>query len=296
MTLTTQLSSLKLNAHELKIRSMIGEGGQGTIFSARNVGDDTSLAVKMVDISSINSKINFRAEQEAIQIIKPWKLKYLCDIYEYTEKEDIGYVLMERYNCDLFDHAVVKRGLSEDAGRIIFRKLVTGLMNLHSIGVAHLDIKSENIMMDLATNSPFIGDFGSCYIFKDKKLCPLKRGTKQYYPPEFASKDPFDPVKVDIYCLGVTLHTILTGYFPYNTAEPLESRTIHISSKLSEECANLIAKMLHPKPKKRISLKKIQNHPWVLVPGEVVIRSGGRSRLTKKAKDGLCWSLQRFYN
>ena len=177
-------NSIQLDSLEIALRSMIGEGGQGTIFSARNVADDSSLVVKRVDTKTILQKIDFRAEKEAVELIKPQKLEYLCDMYEYCEKDNFGYVLMKRYNCDLFDFAVEKRGIPEELGKVLFKKMVIGLMNLHSVGVAHMDIKPENIMIDIESVSPFIGDFGSCYVFKDDKTCYVKRGTKQYYPPE----------------------------------------------------------------------------------------------------------------
>merc|ERR1712100_656637 len=115
------------------------------------------------------------------------------------------------------------RGIPEELGKVLFKKMVIGLMNLHSVGIAHTDIKPENIMVDIASVSPYIGDFGSCYVFKDDKTCCIKRGTKQYYPPEYASNNSID------------------------------QRNIHCSDKLSPQCCDLIIKMLKDKPKKRIS-------------------------------------------
>jgi len=282
--MNTNTSLLKIDSFEVKLNSMIGEGGQGTIFSARNSVDNSSLAVKIVDISNIMSRINFRAEQEVVELIKPSKMENICDVYEYIEKNDFGYALMKRYNCDLFDFAVEQRGISEELGKSIFRKIVTGLLNLHACGVAHLDIKPENIMMDVSSNPPFIGDFGSCYIFKDTDAkCHIKRGTKQYYPPEYASTHSFDPRKVDIYCLGVTLHAMLTGYFPYNTAEPIDQRTIHCSNKLSPQCADLIHKMLRNNPKKRIPLNKVMKHAWV--SDNTIQHNNFKSTIIQKAND-----------
>jgi|ERR1711862_216591 len=274
--MTSSGSYIQANTREVILRSMIAKGGQGTIFSARNVVDDTALAVKTVDISTLMRKINFRAEKETVQIIRPWKLDYLCDIYEYVEIDDIGYILMKRYNCDLLDVVQENKCISEDLGRIYFRKIVKGLMNLHSIGVAHLDIKLENIMMDFSNNSPYIGDFGSCYVFKNNGNCNFMRGTRKYYPPEYAKTKAFNPVKTDIFCLGVTLHAMLTGYFPYDSQLPPDERGIRLSGKLSPECKDLLFKMLKRDPKKRISLKKVTKHPWVKLPTD---NKGIRSRV-----------------
>ena len=144
--MNTNTTELQINSLDIILRSTIGEGGQGTIFSARKSVDNSSLAVKIMDISNIMNRINFRAEQEVVELIKPSKMENICEIYEYAEENNIGYVLMKRYNCDLFDFAVEQRGISEELGKFVFRKLVTGLLNLHGCGVAHLDIKPENIL------------------------------------------------------------------------------------------------------------------------------------------------------
>ena len=134
---------------------------------------------------------------------------------------------------------------------------------MHSSGVAHLDIKLENIMFNIDTSTPYIGDFGACYYFKDSEKCSSVRGTDAYRPPEYAKKYSFDARKSDIYSLGVTLHAMLTKVYPYDINKELGKRKIIIDDNLSDECKNLLKKMLKTNPKKRISLDEIMKHPWI---------------------------------
>ena len=254
--------SVILKSEQFELDSVIGQGGQGRIFSARNSADNSPVVIKQIDISDYMEKINFRNEMEVFKILKPLNLEYLCEIYDYAEKGDLGYIAMKRYNCDLFDFAIVKHGVSEELGKTLFRTIVKGIMNLHTAGIAHMDIKPDNIFLDNEQNT-FIGDFGSCYVFKNNKRCCIRRGTKEYYPPEYAYQKSFDPRKVDVYCLGVTLYALLTGCYPYNFQDPIEFRVIDISDNLSPDCRNLLFKMLQEKPNKRISLKKVLKHPWL---------------------------------
>merc|ERR1712232_1201513 len=123
--------------------------------------------------------------------------------------------------------------------------------------------KLENIMFNIDTSTPYIGDFGACYYFKDSEKCSSVRGTDAYRPPEYAKKYSFDARKSDIYSLGVTLHAMLTKIYPYNINKELGKRKIIIDDQLSDDCKNLLKKMLKTNPKKRISLDEIMKHPWL---------------------------------
>ena len=172
---------------------------------------------------------------------------------------------MEKYDCDLFDFLFEENYfIVEDKIRGIFQKICIGLKSMHSCGVAHLDIKLENIMIDMNTNIPYIGDFGCCYNFKEKPKCYKTRGTKMYNPPEYANRQhSFDPQKSDIYSLGVTLHVLLTKTYPYDITKDVGRRKICINDRLSDDCKNLLRKMLRDNPKKRISLERVMKHPWL---------------------------------
>ena len=258
-----QIQSLKIKNVDYKITEEIGVGGQAAVFSAKNVTDHT-IAVKISDFTLPRNWKGFSREMDTIQALKPWNHQYLCNILAIEELDEYGYIAMEKYDCDIFEYIERQDGISEEFGKNLFKKICIGLKNMHSSGIAHLDIKPENIMYDRKTKNPYIGDFGCSYNFSQKRTCSLLGGTQYFHPPEYASCSPFDPVKSDIFSLGVTLHVLLTGYYPYDVNENVDKRHLYINDELSPECKNLLCKMLNKNPKKRISLDGIMHHPWVL--------------------------------
>jgi len=258
-----RIRSLEIKNVDYQITEEIGCGGQGGVFCAKNSTDHT-IAVKISDFNHPIGWKGFSKETETIKVLQPSQHQYLCNILAFEELDEYGYIAMEKYDCDLFEYIELEGGISEELGRTMFKKICIGLQNMHSLGIAHLDIKPENIMYDIKTKTPFIGDFGCSFNFSQKRTCSLLGGTKHFHPPEYATRTPFDPVKSDIYSLGVTLHVLITGYYPYDVNGDVDKRNMYINDELSPECKNLLYKMLNKDPKKRISLNGIMHHPWIL--------------------------------
>ena len=93
---------------------------------------------------------------------------------------------------------------------------------MHQIGIAHRDIKPENILLDYQSNIKII-DFrlsntytaSIIYIIIDQKL-KTSCGSPCYAAPEMIEgKNPYDPVKVDLWSLGIVLFTMVCGYLPF---------------------------------------------------------------------------------
>ena len=253
-----------INKTKYLLESEITCGSQGVVYNAVNLETEESVVVKMIDLTNNDKRRFYKIETTAILDIEPWNYEYLVNYILFCDEGKYGFIVMEKYDGDLFDFIIGKKDpISEELAKCIFQKICTGLRNMHSCWVAHLDIKLENIMFDVDTMIPYIGDFGACYYFKNFKKCSSARGTDVYSPPEYAKRYSFDPRKSDIYSLGVTLHAMLTKVYPYDINKELGKRKIIIDDNLSDECKNLLKKMLKTNPKKRISLDEIMKHPWI---------------------------------
>ena len=282
------ITTVRIKYVDYQITKEIGCGGQGGVYAAVN-DKGHSIAVKITDFTQRGKWKNFYEETNAIKDIQPWKHEYLCNVIEIKENSDYGVIAMDKYDCDLYD-CIEKNGFSEDLGRTIFQKICIGLKSLHSCNIAHLDIKPENIMMDLKTITPYIGDYGCCYNFTHNKKCSLIGGTEIFHPPEYASSDPYNPLKSDVFSLGVTLHLMLTGYYPYDIEEDVNKRKIFIDDDISPFCRNLLFKMLQTNPKKRISLDEVMNHPWVTNAKKQSKFRKVTHSISKNAKNIFKWS------
>ena len=99
-----------------------------------------------------------------------------------------------------------KKGFSEAESRFIFKQILFAIKACHEKNIAHLDIKTENIMLDSNCKIK-LADFGLSRITEDKNsLVNSFFGTETFLAPEVVAipKKAYDPFKADIFSLGVS--------------------------------------------------------------------------------------------
>ena len=257
-------NTLKINRGEYRIQSKLTSASHINVYNAVKLNGNETIAVKIIPLANRDSWRSFKTEVNAIQEIQPWEHQYLVNYHQFYIENSYGIIAMQKYDCDLLSFIITRRErISEDIARSIFQKICIGLNTMHSYGIAHLDIKPENIMYDIEKNIPYIGDFGCAFNFLQNENCSVIGGTSSFHPPEYEKGYVIDPRKADVYSLGVTLFVILTMCYPYNINMDIGKRKISLEDSLSHDCKNLLRKMLKTNPKKRISLKEVMKHPWL---------------------------------
>jgi serine/threonine protein kinase len=172
------------------------------------------------------------------------------------------------------------KGFGEIIGRIIFKQILNAVEICHKNGVAHQDIKLENIIVSSNYNFKLI-DFGfSIDIFQNNhELRFSKYGTSGYFPPEIYLNKDIDPIKSDIFALGVTLFIIICGYKPFNNAKRTDNYYKKIYRKnydsywnefpfntndLSKSFKDMIIRFFNANISERIkSIEEIKNEKWM---------------------------------
>ena len=91
----------------------------------------------------------------------------------------------------------------------VFKQIIDAVNYIHTLGVAHLDIKPGNILYDRLRGTIKIIDFGFAIQLKPDMLIRGRRGTKQYMAPEILQYQFYDAQSADIYCLGACLLLLL---------------------------------------------------------------------------------------
>nr|KAJ3418897.1 NUAK SNF1-like kinase 1 [Polyrhizophydium stewartii] len=140
----------------------------------------------------------------------------------------MGLVLDYFQGVELFDyimehHGVLASGpvgIAEAEAKHIFFSLLEATHLLHTNHIAHCDLKLENVLVAEA-DPPQIKliDFGLSQVHDPAKPSPFARGSEPYMPPEFVLRQPVDPLKADIWALGVILFAMLTLRMPFD-ADP----------------------------------------------------------------------------
>lgn len=180
---------------------------------------------------------------------------------------------------DILDYLRVKGPISEDQARIWFRQSAQALEYIHSFGIAHRDLKSENILLDKCQTAK-LTDFGFsriCFdLYTGKRLMSETYcGSTAYVAPEILQGIPYNPMISDVWSLGVVLYVMVNNTLPFDDSDVAKmiqrqiSRSWKFSSKvtdvLSQELKDLIQVMLEPNADKRPNMKQILKHPWLLV-------------------------------
>lgn len=105
--------------------------------------------------------------------------------------------------------------MTELEGKIIFRQLIQAVGYLHQKGIAHRDLKLDNVLYDSQTQKIKLIDFGfsvgTCRDKKSESYC----GTPHYMDPDIAKKVPYSPFAADIWACGVILYICLVGKLPF---------------------------------------------------------------------------------
>lgn len=193
-------------------------------------------------------------------------------VLDYDKK--YHYAVLTEYCSygDLYKHLTRhKLKFDEKLTRTIFKQVVDGLEYLHSLGIAHLDIKLDNIFIDRSFHAR-LGDFDIAFMKGDEKLC---RGTTDYHAPEIGKTKNYDPYKADIFSLGITLFCLLSGgILPFKQKYPefmetyLKDKRIYwdfIKQKINvitQDFIELFDGMIEQNPAKRFGIREIKRSRW----------------------------------
>ena len=123
---------------------------------------------------------------------------------------------------ELFDWIAAREHLTEEDAKSVFRQIVSGVNHLHSHGIAHRDLKPQNVMYTTAGEGP-IGD-GTSIKIMDYDLARMNFspewqgstpcGTVHYMAPEVVRREKYS-LAIDCWSLGVILYILLSGHFPF---------------------------------------------------------------------------------
>ena len=252
-----------------KFGRIIGRGAFGKVNIGLNI-----LTGRIVAIKSFNKK-NISNEKAKNKILYETNLMRglyhpaVTKILETFETEQYMLIIMEYISGGNLQSFVKKRRkLCEKTSRILFRQLIQGIKYIHSKGIAHRDIKLENILLDL-NNIVKICDFGVGKLtYKGQKLLD-QCGTPVYMAPEIIKGEGYEGFPVDIWSAGVALYIMLSGKIPFNRdkTHDLQSAILNLPYKniddISDSANNLLKNILEKDPLKRYTPDQILEHPWM---------------------------------
>ena len=198
-----------------EIIKLLGQGGMGTVYKARDLELDRLIAVKVIrpELSS-DQKILKRFKQELI-LARQITHKNVIRIFDLGSHENVKYITMEYVEGRDLSSILDERRLSmEEVARII-RQVCRALEAAHTEGVIHRDLKPQNIMVD-SSGRVRVMDFGLARSVEMSGLTQTAAimGTPAYMSPEQARSSSVD-ARSDLFSLGIIFYELLTGKVPF---------------------------------------------------------------------------------
>ena len=252
-----------------KIGRSVGHGAFGKVNIGLHVLSGHIVAIKSFNKSKqlfSRSKINYE-----IKLMKKLRgNKNIVKLFEYVETDKYNCIIMENVPGGNLLSLIRKRTkLPENTSRYIFKQIIEAIKYIHSQGIAHRDIKPDNILIDL-NNTIKICDFGVGKEIRPGQLIRDTCGTPAFVAPEILSDTPYDPFLTDIWSSGVVLYAMLSGFFPFIGNNDYELHKSITSGKFAEiegisnECSDLLHRILEVDPVKRITINEILGHKWLM--------------------------------
>ncbi|PLS30478.1 serine/threonine protein kinase [Bifidobacterium margollesii] len=210
----------------------IAEGGMATVYEARDVRLDRTVAVKIMHMQLAQGPHRdqfvqrFQREARSAAAIAN---THIVQIYDTGEYEGLDYLVMEYVHGVNLRHEMNRQGTFtvRETLRII-GEILDGLAAAHGVGVVHRDIKPENIMIN-DRGRVQITDFGLAKAASQATLATtgMLLGTAAYLAPEMIENNQATP-QGDLYSVGIVAWEMLTGEVPFVSDNPVTMVFKHV--------------------------------------------------------------------
>ncbi|KAL9410725.1 hypothetical protein AB3S75_044492 [Citrus x aurantiifolia] len=258
-----------LNRYQLG--PLLGRGSFAKVHKAKSIVDGSIVAIKTIEKNNkfLDAAMEDRIVREVSAMRRLQNHPNVLKIQEVMATKTKIYLVMEyAAGGELFGK--LRRGrLTESAARRYFQQLVSALHFCHQNGVAHRDLKPQNLLLDRDGNLK-VSDFGLSALPEQIKNGMLHTacGTPAYTAPEVVARRGYDGAVADAWSCGVILFVLLAGYLPFDDSNLLamykkvNRRDYQFPSFVSKPARSLIYQLLDPNPKTRMSIEKIMNISW----------------------------------
>lgn len=254
----------------------LGRGSHSKVKLAMNQQDNRLYAVKWT-----HSKVGcLKAVRKEIAVLKKLNhpnIRTLHEVIDDESKKELILVLEYCQRGSIFTRfntvPIQERILLRYA-----RDIVLGLDYLHSLHIAHMDLKPENMLL-CADGEVKLADFGVSFIHDlvasdgvEKRLV----GTPAFVAPDCLDESGYDPFKADIWSLGVCFYSMATARVPFTgkcvhqIVANARSQDVDFpdTQKLSETFEDLLRKMLCVDATNRLTIAEVMQHPWITRDGK----------------------------
>ncbi len=204
-----------------EITEMIGRGGMGVVYLARDTKLKRSVAIKSIPAAlagDSTARMRFRREAELLASLNHTNIAV---IHEIIEEEKSGYLILEYVPGETLAERIVSEPLTLEKALSISRQIAEAVSAAHNKGVVHRDLKPGNIKITPEGRVKVL-DFGLAKApsseYKNGEIRATHPGrvigTPAYMSPEQARGKETDH-RTDIWAFGCIMYQMLSGHLPF---------------------------------------------------------------------------------
>jgi serine/threonine protein kinase len=210
-----------------EVRRVLGSGGMGQVFEARDLGLNRLVAVKVAWPG-----IGAASLKKEAQVLAAFRHPGLATVHALGSVEGNAYMVMERLSGASLAEFLARRAsapLPLGEGLYLIDGICEALAPVHASGLAHADLKPANIML-LPGGRIVLLDFGIARIEQLREGGQRISGSPHYMAPEAIRGlvSPGSAHLIDLYALGVIAFVMLAGAPPFDAANPVELMMSHV--------------------------------------------------------------------
>jgi predicted Ser/Thr protein kinase len=258
-----------LFAQRYRILEEVGKGGFGVIYKAEDLDQHRRLiAIKQINLSSLSPQQMIEATDSfnrEVEYLSKLKHDHIPRVHDYFTDPEHWYVLMDYIEGETLEDRLIKaRG-----GRFPMQKVfdigialcdVLGYLHAQRPPIVFRDVKPANIMLT-KTGRIYLIDFGIArHYTQDKTRDTVPLGSPGYAAPEQYGKAQ-TTAQTDIYGLGATLQTLLTGKEPLEILAGGAARDRPIPKKLQALLTSMLERDASKRPQSMDEVK--QSLQWL---------------------------------
>ena len=185
----------KVRFHDVyDLKTKIRNGSFATVWEAKKKESGERLAVKIIKREGLKASED-EAVMNEVAVVRSLKHDNIVNFVDFYEEPDYFFLVMELMEGgDVFDRIVEKTQYTEKDARDLIRILLKAVEYMHSMNVAHRDLKPQNLLLTSKNDDADIkvGDFGFARRVHTPQSLTTRCGTPTYVSPEILKNVPHD--------------------------------------------------------------------------------------------------------
>ncbi|KAI9032323.1 kinase-like domain-containing protein [Hyaloraphidium curvatum] len=257
---------------------VLGEGAFAKVRVARGMRTGRIAVVKSTVFAGKDTRSLLFSLREALALVHVAPHPAVPQLLDFVRTPAAAHLVMDiAPGEEVFTYVnnLPDGRMSEDEARRVIAQLLEALRHIHAQGVAHRDVKLDNIFWDPATGSLSLIDFGLAGFFDGRTLFDESVGCINYASPALLrlvnNRTPYlaRSGHSDLWAAGVVAHGLLCGFFPFRHEEPdqmareIWSRPAFDLEGVSKDGHDFLELVLNPSNEGKLTAEELLKHPWV---------------------------------